>query len=139
MLSGKRGTNVRRLFILVCTAVLVLGLFNTTALASSSAYRLSGRWSCYYSFSLYWNQQVTEEEYYTFYGIIDNKGNFIHENVTQGYTAYGEFILTEYSDHTVITLSADGFDEMFTLTWGSDGETFTLFADDISLSHFMKQ
>ena len=59
--------------------------------------------------------------------------------MTQGYTAYGEFILTEYSDHTVITLSADGWDEMFTLTWGSDGETFTLFADDISLSHFMKQ
>ena len=123
MLSGKRGTNARRLFILVCTVVLAFGLFNTTALASSSAYKLSGRWSCYYSF----------------YGIIDNKGYFIHENVTQGYTAYGEFILTEYSDHTVITLSADGWDEMFTLTWGSDGETFTLFADDISLSHFMKQ
>jgi len=139
MLSGKRGMNVRRSLILVCAVVLAFGLFNTTALASSSAYRLSGRWSCFYSFSLYWNQQNMDEEYYTFYGIDGNKGYFIHENVTQGYTANGEFILTEYPDHTMITLSADGFDEMFTFTMEPDGETFTLFAEDISLAHYLKQ
>ena len=82
MLSGKRGMNVRRSLILVCAVVLAFGLFNTTALASSPAYRLSGRWSCYYSYSMYWNQQVMDEEFYTFYGIYENKGYCFPKRVT---------------------------------------------------------
>ena len=127
-----------RFLVLVCAIVLLAGMFSTPALAASTAWKLNGRWSCFYAYDMYWGNQNMDDVYYTFYDISGNSGKYKYENFTLGVTEYGIFTLTEGSAYSEISFRSGIDEQVFEFRWGYDN-TFTLEAADIYLGHYEKQ
>ena len=137
-----------RLFTRIIAVICIIALLSISCGSADTfefpLWKLEGRWRCYYSYSEYNQQQAVGTEYYTFWGISGDRGQYRYENTAAGDTYSGTFFFVDDPGSKSISflVGEDMFlteEYVYEFTWGPNATEFSLSTFDISLARYMKE